>query len=90
MEFFSQDSVPVTKRTKRGEGVFDLAPNIDELYVETADGGLILEAVISAQEPTVNPDLLIAALREHAADIAPDFAKFTRLEIYDSEMELFK
>ena len=90
MEFFSQDSVLVTRRTKRGEGVFDLAPNIDELYVETADDGVILEAVISAQEPTANPDLLIAALREHAADIAPDFAKFTRLEIYDSKMELFR
>lgn len=90
MQFFSQESVLVTRRTKRGEGILDLAPNIDELYVEPDVGGVILEAVISAQEPTVNPELLIAALRQNAPEIAPEFAKFTRLEVYDSEMELFK
>ena len=49
-----------------------------------------LSAVISAQEPTLNPDHLIAALRQLAPALAPDFAEFTRLEVYDAEMKIFR
>ena len=53
-------------------------------------GAVELEAVISAQEPTLNPELLAEALRQLAPEIAPDFAKFTRLETYDKNMEIFR
>ena len=36
------------------------------------------------------PDLLSGALRQLQPEIAPDFAKFTRLETYGKEMELFR
>ena len=31
-----------------------------------------------------------AALRALATDIAPDFAKFTRVETFDAEMKIFR
>jgi len=49
-----------------------------------------VEAVISVNEPTINPDLLVNALRQNAPELAPDFAKFKRLEIYDENMEIFR
>ena len=88
-ELFS-GNVTVTRRTKRGEGEFDLAPNLRDA-AWTAEPGLItLECLISAQEPTVNPELLAASLREHAPELAPDFARFTRLETYDADLAVFR
>ena len=49
-----------------------------------------LHAVISAQEPTLNPSLLEDALKQKAPEIAPDFAKFTRLETYHENMEIYR
>ena len=60
------------------------------MKVSAEDGAVRVEAVISVNEPTINPDLLVNALRQNAQDIAPDFAKFKRLEIYDENMEIFR
>ena len=88
--YFAAPQVTVTRRTKRGEGEFDLAPNLRDA-AWTAEPGLItLECLISAQEPTVNPELLAASLREHAPELAPDFARFTRLETYDADLAVFR
>lgn len=88
--YFAAPQVTVTRRTKRGEGEFDLTPNLRDV-AWTAEPGLItLECLISAQEPTVNPELLAASLREHAPELAPDFARFTRLETYDADLAVFR
>lgn len=88
--FYAAPEIPVVRKTKRGEGVLDIAPHIREMKLEAGEGTVKLEAVISVNEPTINPDLLVNALRQNAADIAPDFAKFKRLEIYDENMEIFR
>ena len=40
--------------------------------------------------PTLNPENLIAALRQLNPELAPDFAKFTRLETYDAEGQIYR
>ena len=52
--------------------------------------GVRLTATVSVNEPSINPELLAAALRQNAPELAPDFAKFTRLEVYDETMEIFR
>lgn len=89
-EFFARESIPVKRRTKRGEGVLELAGNVRNFSFEATDTGVRLECVISAQEPTVNPELLVKALEQLAPEIKPDFAKFRRLEIYDADMAAFR
>ena len=88
--FYASSEIPVVRKTKRGEGVLDIAPHIREMKVEAGEGVVAVEAVISVNEPTINPDLLVNALKQNAADIAPDFAKFRRMEIYDENMEIFR
>lgn len=88
--FFAGDELPVTRRTKRGEGVMDLKPNIREISFLAEGGAVRTDCVISAQEPTVNPDLLCAVLVQRAPEIAPDFAKFKRRGVYDGEMNIFR
>lgn len=88
--FFARDSITVMRKTKRGEGLADIKGAINSLELTPGGRKISLGAVISAQEPTLNPALLIDALRQNAPEIAPDFAKFTRIETYDREMTVYR
>ena len=88
--FFARPSIVIEKKTKRGFGEVDIRPAIREIAFTAGEDGVHVSAVLSAQSPTLNPDLLPAALRALAPEIAPDFAKFTRVETYDAEMKLFR
>ncbi len=89
-EFFAQESIVISKKTKRGMGEMDIRPAFKDLSFEAKAEGVELHVFVSAQEPTLNPQLFCDALEQKAADIAPDFAKFTRLEGYDKEMNIFR
>lgn len=89
-EFYAAESIVITKKTKRGMGESDIRPAIKEISFEASGTDVILSAVISAQEPTLNPELIADALRQLAPEYAPDFAKFRRLEIFDENMEIFR
>ncbi|MBR0392823.1 MAG: DUF2344 domain-containing protein [Oscillospiraceae bacterium] len=90
-DFFARDSLLIEKKTKRGIGQSDIRPAIREIaFAECGEGELRLRAVISAQEPTLNPDLLVSALRQLHPELAPDFARFTRLETYDADLLLYR
>lgn len=89
-EFYAGETVVITKKTKRGMGQTDLKAGIRDLSFAASEEGVLVEAVLSAQEPTINPDLLAEALRQLAPALAPDFARFTRRETYDKEMNVFR
>lgn len=89
-EFYAAESIVITKKTKRGMGESDIRPTIKEISFEASGRDVILSAVISAQEPTLNPELIADALRQLAPEYAPDFAKFRRLEIFDENMKIFR
>lgn len=88
--FYAAESIAITKRTKRGEAETDIKNAINSIEFTPVDGGVELHALISAQEPTLNPELLTEALRQKAAELTPDFAKYIRLETYDSQMTVFR
>ncbi len=89
-DFYARNEIVITKKTKRGMGETDIRPAIREISFTVSGCDVLLEALISAQEPTLNPELLAEALRQLKPEIAPDFAKFTRLETYDAAMQLFR
>ena len=88
--FFAKPSIVIRKKTKRGEGESDIAPAIRSIGFESGPGLVRLSAVISAQDPTLNPDHLISALSQLAPELSPDFAEFRRLEVYDAGMKIFR
>jgi radical SAM-linked protein len=90
IDLFSRDMITVERRTKRGEGEFDIAPHIYSISVAPGEKTVNVETVISAQDPTINPELLISALRQNCPEYEPDFAFFTRLETYDEKMSAFR
>lgn len=89
-EFYARQSIVITKKTKRGEGESDIRPAVREISFAPDGLDVKTEMVVSAQEPTLNPELIADALRQLAPDIAPDFAKFTRIEVYDENMGIFR
>jgi len=88
--FFAQESIVIEKKTKRGMGESDIAPAIRELGFTAGENCVYVSGVISAQEPTLNPDNLVNALAQLAPELAPDFAEFMRLEVYDEKMKVFR
>lgn len=88
--FYAASEIPVTRKTKRGEGVLDIVPHVKDMTIEKVAGDVRIETIVSVNEPTINPELLVAALRQNAPELTPDFARFTRLEIYDENMEIFR
>lgn len=90
MDFFARDSIVIQKKTKSGINAADIASGIRSIAFDTSDGCVKLKAVISAQEPTLNPELLPSALEQLAPELKPDFASFMRTQVYDSEMNIFR
>ena len=90
--FYQRPEIIITRKTKRGEGEMDIVPAIRKLSITLGEERkcITLKAMISAQEPTLNPDHLIAALRQQAPELAPDFAAFTRQQVYFENGEVFR
>ena len=89
---FHQESLFVEKRTKSG-GIQDqdIIPMIRRLDIaQTDDHTLELRALVCCQNPTLNPMQLVAAIERHAPAMKPDFAKCRRVEIYDTEENIFR
>ena len=89
-DFYEQKSIVITKKTKRGLGETDIRPGIRSVEFSIGEQCVRVEACISAQEPTINPELLAEALRQKAPELASDFAKFTRIETYDADLRVFR
>lgn len=90
-DYFRSESIIITKKTKRGTADVDIIPCIKSIsFTVISDKTLELRAVISAQNPSLNPELIISALRTHRAELAPDFACFKRNELFKEDMTVFR
>lgn len=89
-KFFSSESLVITKKTKRGISPFDVKSAVKTVDFRAENDIVIIRAIVSAQEPTMNPELFAEALRQLAPALAPDFAAFERIEVFDKEMSVFR
>jgi len=61
------------------------------LEVAQADSNTIqLKARVCCQNPTLNPMQLHGAVVRHLPELAPDFAKCQRVELYDTDGNIFR
>ena len=85
------ESVVIQKRTKRkAMADIDIRPMLHSLEVTEEPGSLCLDAVVSAQNPGLNPALLVTAAEVHLPRLAPDFAQVRRMELLDAEGGVFR
>ncbi len=85
-DFFAQSPILVEHRAKRGVRTDDIAPSIRQARFTDEPGGVKAQLILHAQEPTVSPELMMAAL----GDDAPAYFRFTRLEAFREDMTPFR
>lgn len=90
-ELFSRESVVVQKKNKNGITEQDIIPMIRRLNITCRDHReVIMDALVCCQNPTLNPMQLCAAIHKYLPQLDPDFSRFSRLEIYDTNEEIFR
>lgn len=89
-ELFEKDELLVEKRTKRGIEETDIKPMIYSCRVESGQGRLSLECVVAAQNPSLNPMLLAAAVEKYLPQCKPDHVTVRRLEVFDAKGNVFR
>ena len=88
---FRSAPLVVEKKGKKGLAETDISSMIQSVTVSGKDGShILLDAVIAAQNPSLNPALLLTAAKTFAAEAAPDAASFRREEVYDSDLRVFR
>ena len=88
---FAQEEVYVEKRTKhKGMTELNIVPLIHSLTLTEEVGMIAADAIVAAQDPGLNPTLIGAAIARHLPEIAPDFVRVRRKEVYDREMNIFR
>ena len=84
--FFSRPEILVTRRSKKGERVDDIAGMIGRAVFTDGADGVHADLVLHAQEPTLSPDVMMAALGEDA----PEYYVFARKEAFLEDMTPFR
>ncbi len=88
---FSGKELIISKKTKKGCAEIDIIPNIFSLsIIKESRDELSVDAVLSAQNPSLNPDNLLTAIHQYLPSHAPDFADCQRVEVFDGSHNTFR
>lgn len=79
-----------SKKSKKGYTELDIIPMVRSWSVERGEGTLTLRAVILAQNPGLNPSLLIDNVAALHPECAPDFVRYHRNEVLGETGEIFR
>lgn len=84
-ELLNRDEVIVKKFSKKGETETNIIPMILQFSVaEVSAQELTLDVTVCAQNPTLNPMLIISAIETYLPKYAPNFAFCRREEVLDN------
>lgn len=90
-ELFARETLIVEKKTKSGMQEQDIIPMIRALEIEPAgEHEIEMNALICCQNPALNPMQLPLAISKYLPDLTPNFCKCRRIEVYDSEENVFR
>ncbi len=84
--FFAKPEILVTRRSKKGERVDNIAEMISRAVFMDGEDGVSADLIIHAQEPTLNPDVMMTALGKDV----PEYFRFTRVEAFKEDMTPFR
>ena len=89
-ECLSAKELLVEKSTKRGMEETDIRPMLKSCEIVAGKQELRLNCVVCAQNPALNPMLLVSAIERYAPEAAPDFTKCRRVEVLDADGNVFR
>ena len=89
-DFFSRKSIVIPKKTKRALTDVDIIPLINSIEITAGfSDKLQIKAMIAAQNPSLNPDYLIGAIKRNL-ELSPDFVSFRRERLFDAGIKAFE
>ncbi|OUN07614.1 radical SAM protein [Flavonifractor sp. An92] len=92
-ELLGRESLVVRKRSKKAKSGFtevDLIPLIARTSIEERRDVVCLDLVLRAQNPGLNPELILNAIREELPEAAPDFVTFHRRAVLDDSFQIWE
>ena len=90
-ELFDRSALTVEKKSKNGNTEQDIIPMIRSLRQERQDDNtLCLYTRICCQNPSLNPNQIVAAIAHYLPELTPDFSKCCRLEVFDQQETIFR
>ena len=93
LALYQTDSLVIqkpSKKSKKGYTELDLIPLIHSMELTEWEGGLLLRAVLAAQNPGLNPDIVVSTAKERCPLFQPDFAEYRRCEVLNGNFEVFR
>lgn len=94
LHLYDTDSLVIqkpSKKSKKGYTELDLIPLIHSMELTREDEHtLVLRVVLAAQNPGLNPELLVATAREYCPLFRPDFVECERSEVLSTNFEVFR
>jgi len=89
-QLFASPEIKVMKRTKRGPEESDIKPLLFSAAMTAKEDRVLIDCVVSAQNPPLNPMLLVQAIETLLPELTPDHATCRRIEIYDDKGNPFR
>lgn len=91
LALFKEAEVIVEKKGKNGPTEQNIVPMILDMQTEEISSReLKLKVLIFCQNPSLNPVQIAAAVAKYLPDLAPDFVRICRREVYDTNKEIFR
>ncbi len=91
LELLSRDALIVPKKTKSGPQEQDIITMIRNVTVRSVgEKQLDIDILHCCQNPTLNPMQVSAAIEKYLPQYEPDFCKCCRIEVYDSDENVFR
>lgn len=88
---FSHETLLVEKKGKNGVTLQNIIPMILDLSVKEMNANTLeICTVIQCQNPSLNPAQLVAAIKKYLPALSPDFVKYSREEIFDTNKKVFR
>ncbi|HIX31447.1 MAG TPA: TIGR03936 family radical SAM-associated protein [Firmicutes bacterium] len=90
-DLFSRQELMIQKKNKRKELVdVNVRPLLRQITFARQEGRVHVQAVVSAQNPGLNPALLASAVEANLPDYAPDFVTVRRTDVLDESGTSFR
>lgn len=86
-----QEILTVVKHSRKGDTETDVRPLLKEYRLtQYDDNTMVLDVLVCAQNPALNPQLLADAMETYCPHVKADFSYVVRREVYDKDGKIFR
>lgn len=86
-----REEIIVEKHSRKGKSETDIRPLLADYNISVPNNTTaVLNLLVCAQNPALNPQLIVDAIDKYCPSLMPDFSSTVRVEIYDGSGNIFR